>query len=215
MTDKEREQSYEQYKQWQMNKVRYRNESIAYVLIFGIGLFFVLKNWHGIFVSIGIALIVGAAYLFYGIILKWYKKNKALSDLKKMAEALGARNIEIDSEKGTISFVVSSGEVDNRFEEFGKTLSDKGLKMKISRAVVPSGDNNMTKLRKNKTNQSYTSTGYINKNNQKNNGKTRLQGTDNNQFFYEMECLNCGHKYYANGSDIWQRKCPKCQGGKP
>lgn len=35
MTDKEREQSYEQYKQWQMNKVRYRNESIAYVLIFG------------------------------------------------------------------------------------------------------------------------------------------------------------------------------------
>lgn len=132
-----------------------------------------------------------------------------------MAEALGARNIEIDSEKGTISFVVSSGEVDNRFEEFGKTLSDKGLKMKISRAVVPSGDNNMTKLRKNKTNQSYTSTGYINKNNQKNNGKTRLQGTDKNQFFYEMECLNCGHKYYANGSDIWQRKCPKCQGGKP
>ena len=215
MTDKEREQSYEQYRQWQMNKVRYRNESIAYVLIFGIGLFFVLKNWHGIFVSIGIALIVGAAYLFYGIILKWYKKNKALSDLKKMAEALGARNVEIDSEKGTISFVVSSGEVDNRFEEFGKTLSDKGLKMKISRAVVPSGDNNMTKLRKNKTNQSYTSTGYINKNNQKNNGKTRLQGTDNNQFFYEMECLNCGHKYYANGSDIWQRKCPKCQGGKP
>lgn len=215
MTDKEREQSYEQYRQWQMNKVRYRNESIAYVLIFGIGLFFVLKNWHGIFVSIGIALIVGAAYLFYGIILKWYKKNKALSDLKKMAEALGARNVEIDSEKGTISFVVSSGEVDNRFEEFGKTLSDKGLKMKISRAVIPSEYNNMTKLRKNKTNQSYTSTGYINKNNQKNNGKTRLQGTDNNQFFYEMECLNCGHKYYANGSDIWQRKCPKCQGGKP
>lgn len=165
--------------------------------------------------SIGIALIVGSAYLFYGIILKWYKKNKALSDLKKMAEALGARNIEIDSEKGTISFVVSSCEVDNRFEEFGKTLSDKGLKMKISRAVVPSGDNNMAKLRKSKTNQSYTSTGYINKNNQKNNGKTRLQGTDNNQFFYEMECLNCGHKYYANGSDIWQRKCPKCQGGKP
>lgn len=26
-----------------------------------------------------------------------------------------------------------------------------------------------------------------------------------------MECLNCGHNYRANGTDIWQRKCPKCQ----
>lgn len=26
-----------------------------------------------------------------------------------------------------------------------------------------------------------------------------------------MECLDCGYKYYANGSDIWLRKCPQCQ----
>lgn len=30
-----------------------------------------------------------------------------------------------------------------------------------------------------------------------------------------LECLKCGHKYYANGTDIWLRKCPKCQGGRP
>lgn len=59
-----------------------------------------------------------------------------------------------------------------------------------------------------------TITGYINKNNQRNNGKTDIPGTDYGQWFYDMECLNCGHKYYANGSDIWQRKCPKCQGGR-
>ena len=53
------------------------------------------------------------------------------------------------------------------------------------------------------------------KNNQRNNGCTYSHGTDFNQKFYSMECLNCGHKYQANGSDIWQRKCPKCQGGKP
>ncbi len=41
-----------------------------------------------------------------------------------------------------------------------------------------------------------------------------MLGTDNQQWFYEMECLGCGYKYYANGSDIWQRKCPKCQGGR-
>jgi hypothetical protein len=60
-----------------------------------------------------------------------------------------------------------------------------------------------------------TDIGFINKNNQRNNGRTGQQGTDNNQFFYEMECLKCGHIYYANGTDIWQRKCPQCQGGRP
>lgn len=60
-----------------------------------------------------------------------------------------------------------------------------------------------------------TEQGYINKNNQRNNGCTYSHGTDFNQKFYSMECLNCGRKYQANGSDIWQRKCPKCQGGKP
>lgn len=59
-----------------------------------------------------------------------------------------------------------------------------------------------------------TEKGYINKNRQKNNGKTNKLGTDYGQWFYEMECLNCEHKYYANGTDIWQRKCPQCQGGR-
>lgn len=62
-----------------------------------------------------------------------------------------------------------------------------------------------------------TEKGYVNDNNQRNNGRTNKPGTDYGQWFYEMECLNsnCGHKYYANGTDIWLRKCPKCQGGRP
>lgn len=60
-----------------------------------------------------------------------------------------------------------------------------------------------------------TEKGYLNKNNQRNNGRTNKPGTDFGQWYYEMECLNCGHKYNANGTDIWQRKCPKCQGGRP
>ena len=60
-----------------------------------------------------------------------------------------------------------------------------------------------------------TEKGYVNRNQQRNNGKMQIPGTDNLQWFYEMECLRCGHKYYANGSDIWQRKCPKCQDGRP
>ena len=59
-----------------------------------------------------------------------------------------------------------------------------------------------------------TETGFVNRNNQRNNGKTDIPGTDNNQWFYDMECLDCGYKYHANGTDISQRKCPNCQGGR-
>ena len=53
--------------------------------------------------------------------------------------------------------------------------------------------------------------GYINKNNQKNLGYRGKSETHYNQSFYEMECLDCGHKYLANGCDVWLRKCPVCQ----
>ncbi len=35
------------------------------------------------------------------------------------------------------------------------------------------------------------------------------------QLAYKLKCLKCNHKYGANGTDIFQRKCPNCQGGKP
>ena len=55
-----------------------------------------------------------------------------------------------------------------------------------------------------------TDIGYINKNNQKNLGYRGLSETHVSAKFYEMECLDCGHKYMANGCDIWLRKCPAC-----
>ncbi|MBF8983988.1 hypothetical protein IZY60_10590 [Lutibacter sp. B2] len=60
-----------------------------------------------------------------------------------------------------------------------------------------------------------TEPGYLNKNNQMNLGRTDEPGTDHMQWFYSMECKNCNYKYKSNGSDIWQRKCPNCQGGRP
>lgn len=54
-------------------------------------------------------------------------------------------------------------------------------------------------------------TGYINKNNQKNLGYRGMSDTHYNQRFFEMECLDCGHRYMANGCDVWLRKCPVCQ----
>lgn len=66
-----------------------------------------------------------------------------------------------------------------------------------------------------KKNKATTDIGFINKNNQKNLGRTNEHGTDHIQWFYAMQCLNCNFEYKANGSDIWQRKCPNCQGGMP
>lgn len=60
-----------------------------------------------------------------------------------------------------------------------------------------------------------TIAGYVNKNNQKNNGPTGQPGNGHLQNFYYMKCQDCGFEYKANGADIWLRKCPKCQGGKP
>lgn len=206
VTDEEIKRSYEHYRQWQINKSHYRSECVAYVLMFGFGLFFVIKNWQGIFISLGIALIVGAICLLARILYKWSKKQQALLRLKTMAEEMGATDIQVDSEKGTISFVAASEKLDDgKLDELDKKLSDKGLKIKVSRIKEENQDMAEAKS---------TEIGYVNKNNQRNNGITPHEGTDNNQYFYEMECLNCGHKYYSNGSDIWQRKCPACQGGR-
>jgi len=60
-----------------------------------------------------------------------------------------------------------------------------------------------------------TIVGYENPNNQRNLGRLNEKGTDHGQWFYQMECLSCGFKYKANGSDIFQRTCPNCQGGRP
>lgn len=62
-----------------------------------------------------------------------------------------------------------------------------------------------------------TRIGFINRNNQKCGGHRGVDGTDHGQVSYRMECLQsgCGNEYGSNGTDIFQRKCPRCQGGRP
>jgi hypothetical protein len=65
--------------------------------------------------------------------------------------------------------------------------------------------------------QPTTVKGYINRNRQINLGRVEplTRGTDHEQYVYKILCGHCGKDYGANGSDIFQRKCPSCQGGKP
>jgi hypothetical protein len=60
-----------------------------------------------------------------------------------------------------------------------------------------------------------TSPGYTNRNRQRVIRATGLPGTDHLQKIYVLHCGDCGTEYGANGSDIFLRLCPSCQGGKP
>jgi hypothetical protein len=58
-----------------------------------------------------------------------------------------------------------------------------------------------------------TTPGFVNPHRQEVIRNTGKVGTDHRQFVYELNCQHCGHRYGTNGSDNFQRKCPKCQGG--
>lgn len=58
-----------------------------------------------------------------------------------------------------------------------------------------------------------TEPGYVNRNQQVVLTRTEQRGSDHGQWVYMLRCLPCGNEYGANGSDIFQRKCPRCQGG--
>jgi hypothetical protein len=60
-----------------------------------------------------------------------------------------------------------------------------------------------------------TTAGYVNRNRQVAIRNTQQPGSDHLQYVYQLACAECGHNYGANGSDIHERKCPKCQGGEP
>jgi hypothetical protein len=62
-----------------------------------------------------------------------------------------------------------------------------------------------------------TECGYLNRNEQLVIRPTGMPGNDHLQYIYVLRCTRpgCGHEYGANGSDIFQRKCPACEGGAP
>jgi hypothetical protein len=65
------------------------------------------------------------------------------------------------------------------------------------------------------TNKMTTELGFTNTNKQIVIISTGLPGTDYQQKVYGVKCKECGHIYGVNGSDIHDRLCPVCQGGKP
>jgi len=60
-----------------------------------------------------------------------------------------------------------------------------------------------------------TQPGFTNANGQTVIRPTGLPGSDYGQSIYVVRCGHCSEEYGANGSDLWLRKCPNCQGGRP
>ncbi len=60
-----------------------------------------------------------------------------------------------------------------------------------------------------------TQVGFVNRNSQECHGTRDVPGNDHGQYSYKMMCRLCCLEYGANGSDVFQRKCPRCQGGEP
>ena len=61
-----------------------------------------------------------------------------------------------------------------------------------------------------KSGKGTTAPGYTNRNNQTVVRCTDQPGTDHGQVVYELRCGSCGKAHGANGSDIFQRRCPHC-----
>ena len=57
--------------------------------------------------------------------------------------------------------------------------------------------------------------GFKNRNGQLVVRPTSLPGNDHLQSIYVLQCGQCKTEYGANGSDIFQRRCPECGGGRP
>jgi hypothetical protein len=60
-----------------------------------------------------------------------------------------------------------------------------------------------------------TDPGYVNRNRQKVLRNTGLPGNDYMQRTFALHCGDCSYEYGSNGSDNWQRRCPRCQHGRP
>jgi len=56
--------------------------------------------------------------------------------------------------------------------------------------------------------------GEINRNGQRVVEKTTVRGTSGRAYAWLMRCTLCDCEYYANSTDAFQRKCPKCQNGR-
>lgn len=106
-----------------------------------------------------------------------------------------------------------SDEFKDVLHEFGGS-SEPELRVRVLESLSRDGGAGESPVNRTRPANS-TQPGFTNKNGQTVAGAAGLPGTDHGQSIYALRCGHCAEEYGANGSDIWFRKCPKCQGGRP
>ncbi|MBQ7954161.1 MAG: hypothetical protein IJ282_00265 [Lachnospiraceae bacterium] len=221
--------SYRRYRQYQANRYQYKVDQITapIVMMFVIG--FITDYWW--------VIISGVAILFIMRIIKNKKRNEVEWIVDSMGDVSAEQEQETSFQKEEVRDMSTTevgyinknnqrnnGRTDKPGTDYGQWFYEMEC-LECGHKYHANGSNiyekkcpncqGKSKDKSTATGQKSTEAGYVNKNNQRNNGKTDIPGTGNGQWFYDMECLECGHTYHANGHDVWLRKCPKCQGGKP
>ena len=54
---------------------------------------------------------------------------------------------------------------------------------------------------------------FINRNAQRVIRAIQLSETDHRDRVYVLRCGHCNNEYATNGAEVWERRCPFCQGG--
>ena len=60
-----------------------------------------------------------------------------------------------------------------------------------------------------------TRIGFVNPDGQEVMRRMEKRRTDYPQYKYVLKCQHCGNEYAVNGPDVYVRKCPRCQSGRP
>jgi hypothetical protein len=94
-----------------------------------------------------------------------------------------------------------------RLAEMG--LDEAAVAMQIQRARKMRQLNDLTSW------EQVTSIGFRNRDGQCVIRKTEREGSTPGQRVFILHCSVCDHEYGANGADIYDRLCPKCQDGPP
>ncbi len=215
--------SYRRYRQYRANRQQYKVDQIAAPIVMLLILGFLTKYWWMVVTVITVIFILKCMNSGNK---KNVKTQKVMCEIEKVSEQKEETVLMKTTEIGYVNRnnQKNNGRTDIPGTDFGQWFYDMecldcGHKYHANGSNIyekkcPNCQETKSSEKKTSTGKS-TEIGYINRNNQRNNGKTDIPGTGNGQWFYEMECLGCGHKYHANGHDIWLRKCPKCQGGTP
>ncbi len=88
-------------------------------------------------------------------------------------------------------------------------LDDTAVSMQIQRARTLTQFNQLT------TWEHVTTIGFRNRDGQQVTRKTGREGSAPGQRVFILRCTVCEHEYGADGCDIYDRLCPKCQDGPP